>query len=59
MRAHEYKLRIEYNDHPGLHPITVTVTRHGEQLAEHNGKRLLALLNDARNTIISEEEKER
>ena len=44
--VHEYKVRVEYNDNPGEHPIAVTVYRHGQRIAELYGKSLAKIMRE-------------
>ena len=44
--VHEYKVRVEYSDSPGDHPIAVTVYRHGQRIAELYGKSLAKIMRE-------------
>jgi len=42
----EYKVRIEYSENPGEHPISVTIYRNGLRISELYGKSLAKLMRD-------------
>lgn len=51
---HQYKITIDYNEEQGLHPLTVSLERHGET-KEASGKNLKSLLGQVTEWIIKEE----
>jgi hypothetical protein len=47
MALHRYVVDVEYNEHLGYHPITVTVKNTHEKDTEFSGKSLKSLLSKA------------